>query len=282
MTQAYPLNSDIDAVYEQLRSFAAEGGGDTREHVNKALNDAIHGMQWSEGDNALKLVFLVGDAAPHDDYSDVPTSAELASHARDKGILLNTIRCGYDRETEDSWKRLAGIAGGQYTSIAQSGGMVDVTTPFDDKLRALNAYLADTVMNYGSASDKSAGYRKLSARKAMAAPSAAAAASYSAKSGRLNKEDLVGALEAGSVSLDGLSEAELPDELHGKSTTEQRHIIKQRRSARARIQGEILELSKQRDAFISEKSGAPGADAGFDGEVVDMLREQASAIGVAY
>ncbi len=281
ITQAHPLNGDIDAVYQQLSSLRAEGGGDTREHVNKALNDAIHGMQWGEGENVLKLVFLVGDAAPHDDYSDVPTSAELAAHARDKGILLNTIRCGYDRETEESWKRIASLAGGQYTSIAQSGGMVDVATPFDGKLRDLNAELADTVMNYGSAADKSAGYRKLATRKAMAAPSAAAAASYSAKSGRLNKEDLVGALDAGAVSLESLSEEEMPDELRGKSTAERKAAVKKQRSARARIKGEILELSKQRDAFISEKNTADGA-AGFDGEVVDMLREQASSIGVAY
>lgn len=280
VTQSFPLTTDIDEAYQHLLGFNADGGGDTREHVNKALDDAINGMQWSQQDNTLKLVFLVGDAPAHDDYSDVPTSQALAAQARQQGILINTIRCGYDRETEESWQRIAQLAGGQYTSIAQSGGMVDLSTPFDDELRKLNVDLASTSMAFGSYEQKQAAHRKVSTRKAMSAPAAAAAASYSAKSGRMNAEDLIGALDQGHVDLDSLSDEELPTELQGVAKDARHGVVAAKKAKRKAIERKILEISEKRDKYV--QGAAEGADDGFDGQVVNMLRDQAGSIGVAY
>ena len=43
----------------------AGGGGDTPEHVAKALHEAVYRSNWSASKNSLKLVYLVGDAPPH-------------------------------------------------------------------------------------------------------------------------------------------------------------------------------------------------------------------------
>src|SRR5262249_44515426 len=42
VTQVTDLSADLDAVHAKLKTFKAAGGGDTPEHVNQALYDAVH------------------------------------------------------------------------------------------------------------------------------------------------------------------------------------------------------------------------------------------------
>ena len=76
--KSFDLSDDIDAVYSQLQTFCAKGGGDTPESVNEALDEAVHKMHWSQDRKVLKIIFLVGDAPPHMDYSGGPSTHEFA------------------------------------------------------------------------------------------------------------------------------------------------------------------------------------------------------------
>src|SRR4030042_4170733 len=70
ITKVTDLTDDLDAVYEQLMGFAADGGGDTPESVNQALNEAVTKVNWSKDGKAYRVIFLVGDCPPHMDYTD--------------------------------------------------------------------------------------------------------------------------------------------------------------------------------------------------------------------
>lgn len=279
VVRSTPLARDLDDVYAALMALDADGGGDGPEHVNAALAEAIRSTQWSSGENVLRVIFLVGDAPPHDDYDDGLDSSELAREARAKGIHLNTVRCGSDSTTEHAWRSLASIGGGEFTSIAQDGGVVDIVTPYDEELRALNAAMAGTVLAYGSAEDKVRSQAKMATRRAMKASRAASAASFSAKSGTLNREDLVTALDDG-VELEALPQDALPTELQGLGRAEQRAVVNAKKAARKGAEARILEVAKKRDAYLKEKS--PKTSAGFDEQVVEMVRKQTSSIGVKY
>ncbi len=268
-------------VYAELLAYQAGGGGDTPEHVGQGLHDALNAMQWSGGDNVLRLVFLVGDAPPHDDYQEGLTTAELAAQARAKGIVINTIQCGGMFETTAPWQRIADATGGQFSRIAQDGGVVAVATPFDARLQSLNNELAGTVMSWGSASDKQASQVKLGNRMHMSASSAAEAASYSARTSRMNDEDLLWALDNGKA-LAEIPAAELPAELQGMSEADRGEHVKEVRKKRDLINAQIREVAAQRDAFLRDAEAKAGVDAGFDGQVVETLRKQAASIGVAY
>lgn len=282
VTRKVPMTDDLDEVYGELMSFSAQGGGDGPEHVNQALSDALYQMQWSDEPNTLRIVFLVGDAPPHDDYDDGMTALSLAKEAHQKGIIINTVRCGGDTNTERVWREIAQAASGEFTSIQQDGGMVHVDTPYDQRLQELNMALSGTVLGWGSDADKARSDRKMKARRSMSAPAAAEAASYSAKSGAMNGEDFLGALEAGDTSLEKVSEAELPYELQGKSKGEQRAILEANKAKRKKLQAEILELSKKRDGYLEDAEPAAGADDSFDNEVMRNIAEQAADIGVEY
>lgn len=62
VTQTFDLSEDLDAVYKNLRSFTAGGGGDTPEHVGKGLADAVEKLSWTTQGRVARMIFLVGDA----------------------------------------------------------------------------------------------------------------------------------------------------------------------------------------------------------------------------
>src|SRR4051794_21158826 len=99
VTKVFELSSDLDAIHAELKKFQAQGGGDTPEHVNQALHDAVHKVKWSEDKKTLKIIFLVGDAPPHMDYTDDVKYPETCKKATEKGIIINTVLCGTDGET---------------------------------------------------------------------------------------------------------------------------------------------------------------------------------------
>ena len=101
VTKVTGLSTDMDAMYDELMSFTADGGGDGPEHVNQALADSLDKMEWKQGPKVLRLIFLVGDAPPHNDYDDGLNSDALAKRAKEKGIIINAIRApGMDAKQE--------------------------------------------------------------------------------------------------------------------------------------------------------------------------------------
>ena len=173
VTKFFDLTDDLYGVYQNLSSFSAGGGGDTPEHVGKALHDAVHRASWSTQRNALKLIYLVGDAPPHTDYNDGINHRTVAQQARERGIRINTVRCGNDETTRVAWMDIASRGGGEFSSIEQSGGMAETHTPFDGELARLNRALTETAMPYGSAEKRSSVLSK--AKHNLEAPAAAQA-----------------------------------------------------------------------------------------------------------
>src|ERR1700704_218647 len=81
VTKVFDLTDDLDDVYGNLIAFQAGGGGDVPESVNQALNEAVTRISWSKDRDTLRVIFLVGDAPPHMDYSDdvkYPDTVKLA------------------------------------------------------------------------------------------------------------------------------------------------------------------------------------------------------------
>src|SRR5215468_2515987 len=135
ITKIHDLSDDLDAVHGNLKTFQAQGGGDTPEHVNQALFDSVHKIKWSTDKKTLRLIFLVGDAPGHMDYTDDVKYPETCKKACEKGIIINTVQCGGDPECAKFWRDICAKAEGSYVQIEQNGGVVPVVaTPFDKDL----------------------------------------------------------------------------------------------------------------------------------------------------
>jgi hypothetical protein len=281
VTRVFDLTSDMDALYQNLMSLRAEGGGDTPEHVSAALHDAVHKVSWSPR-AGMKVIFLVGDAPPHTDYQDGYDYHRHALEARQRGIAVETIQCGGDPQTAAVWQEIAGLGLGHYARIDAQGGMPVMVTPVDAELARLNAELGSTVVATGSVEERKATDRRLEARAAMAAPMAAEAASYYAKAERLAEQDLVD-LEAAAQQkeVDKLRArpAEAPKALVGKTDAQALEYLKEQKQKRHQLQERITDLQKQRDAFVARNAAQKD---GFDEQVVQSLRDRAAKAGIQY
>jgi hypothetical protein len=283
VTKVHALNPDLDAVFEKLMAFKADGGGDTPEHVAKAMHDAVNRMQWSDG--AMKMIFLVGDAPPQD-YGDYDLKSIL-KQARKKEIAVYTIRAGSDATTAQAWKQIASLGGGTYASIKQSGGVARVATPFDRDLARLSGELAGTTVVVGDAEAHRRVARKAAAAADAPAESSASRGSYYAKTKkRMDDADLLEELAEGDKDVAAIDEAELPSDMRGRSADEKRKIVVVKKERREAIMKEMGELTKKRDAYLREESkkakAAPGREAGFDGVVTESIEKQAADYGMAF
>ncbi len=292
ITQVLPVTRDLDMVYNTLMAYKAEGGGDTPEDVRQALADGVSKVGWSPRSPSIaQILFLVGDAPPHDDYGNEPDTIASVSAAVKAGIIVNTIQCGSIAGTSDVWKRISRSGEGQYFAIAQDGGVVAISTPFDAELSKLGSKVGATYYAFGGGmggmsgaafrSSKGEAQRMTEGKVALAAPAAAQAdraINKAINAAAYNDSDLIQAVENGRVKLDTLKTDELPDELQKLSAADRQKVIADKIQERKKIREQILELSKKRDAFIVEERKKQAADnpTGFDQAVSKTLKEQIS------
>jgi len=123
ITQVHDLTADLDAVHAKLKTFQAQGGGDIPEHVNQALFDSVHKVKWSEDNKTMKIIFLVGDAPPHMDYTDDVKYPVTCKAAVEKGIIINTVQCGNDADCTKIWKDIGEKGKGSSVAIPQDGAV---------------------------------------------------------------------------------------------------------------------------------------------------------------
>ena len=292
------LNVDLDAVYAKLMSFKADGGGDGPESVNQALHEAVHKMTWSKDRDVLKIIFLVGDYPPHMDYEQDVKYPITCKQAMEKDLIINTIQCGNHAPTTPIWQEIARLSEGTYASIGQSGDMVAVATPMDDKIAELNRRLADTVVPYGDVTVQTTTAGKISAIKAAPAEAAADRASYAESTGLLGGEagrrsvvtgadDVVSQLAREEITeedLDKLEAEKLPDDLKKLSTEKRKQVIQERLEQRKKLQKQLDELIVQRRDYLKKRIKEREAEQrdSFDAQIAETIQKQAARKGIEY
>jgi Mg-chelatase subunit ChlD len=293
VTQVLPLTEDLDKVYTTLMDYQADGGGDGPEDVRSALADGVGKAGWAQaGANLAQIVFLVGDAPPHDNYVDVPDTLTTAANAVKKGMIVNTIQCGTEGETTRVWKVIAQRGQGQYFAIAQGGGVETIATPYDEQLGQLASRLGGTFVAYGFGAGAEGELRRIdiaSAASSVETRVAAKAPAQARAERALNKAvssdayvgDLLQNIENGSLKLEAVKKDDLPADLQKLEPAERQKEIEKRLAERREIRAQILSLSKQRDEFIlAERKKTGVKQNGFDGAVTNALKEQMKRKGL--
>ncbi len=270
VTKEFALTTDLDAVFAELSSYRAGGGGDVPENVDAALDATLHKMQWR--DDAKKLVFLVGDAPPAS-RGDVPTFDVSAREAASRQIIINTIRAGTANDTMSTFQQIASIGNGEFSSIEQNGGVQQVATPYDDKLAELSATIDSTSVIAGDEGVR----RNYEAKMAVAASAPAAAKADRAmyfKGGEARAaEDVVTGYGSGSVDLDGIEQTKLPEAMRGMDKAQLKQELDRRVADRKQAQTELAKVAKEREEFLKNNAPKDG-EGGFDTKVKSTLEKQ--------
>jgi len=281
VTRVTELNEDLDKVYGELLGFKADGGGDGPENVRQAMHDALTRIAWSKDKATLRIMFLVGDAPPHFDYTDVPTIEELCLTSVKAGIIINTVRCGPNAETGKVWKQIADRSEGTFFSIDQTGGVVAIATPFDKELGELSDKLGGTVLAFGDGRRKAALAGGEAAARDYALEAKADRAVAKAASTRHSEDDLIDGLREKRVRLEELKEEQLPEVLKKMTPEERKAYIEKKSKEREELRAKIVELSKKRDEFLADELKKRGAKDSFDSSVLEALSEQAAKKGIS-
>jgi Mg-chelatase subunit ChlD len=291
VTKVIPLSNDLDSIYAALMAFQAEGGGDGPESVNQALQDAVHGIAWSQDPNAYKVVFLIGDAPPHMDYQDDVKYPATIAAARAKGIVVNAVQSGQSGLTTRQWTRIAQLGDGAYFQVGQSGNAVALATPFDEKLAELSAELDSTRLYYGNDEEMAAKQRKVEATDKLHTESSLASrarrATFNAsKSGDANlfgEGELVDDVASGRVDLSDIEHHALPEPIQAMTPAEQSAVITETVAKRKELQSRIGDLAEQRADYLNKKvEEMGGAEESLDHKIHGAVRAQAASKGLRY
>lgn len=292
VTQVTPLTEDLDKVYSNLMDFKAEGGGDTPENVRRALAEAVEKANWSKTNpNTAQILFLVGDAPPHDDYVQETDVLVTTAKAVRQNMIINTIQCGNASDTRQIWQTIAQRGEGKYFAIAQDGGVQAISSPYDSRLAELATKLGGTYLAYGGgAGEAGEKFREDVAKNQAATESKVAnAAPMAAQADRaMNKainsvaysNDLIQSIENETVKLEDVKEEDLPENLKKLSAAERKKEVEKRLAERKGIRAEILDLSKKRDEYIKAQRAKLGKQDGFDSAVSSALSEQMLRKGI--
>jgi Mg-chelatase subunit ChlD len=291
VTKVIDLSDDLDSVYATLMDFNADGGGDTPESVNKALYDAVHDISWSQGSQAYQVVFLVGDAPPHMDYQDEMKYPAIVADAKKKGIVINTIQCGDVPTTSGPWTQIASLGHGRFFQVDQAGSAVALATPYDAEIAELSARLDDTRLYFGTEEQKEQMASKVAATDKLHASasdeSRARRAAFNVSSGGkvnlLGENELVAGVASGTIKLDELEEADLPEVLKPMAPEEQRAYVAGLAGDREQLRQQISELAADRDDYLKKKvEEAGGFKDSLDQKIYDAVADQAKEAGLEY
>lgn len=291
VTQVFDLTSDLDSMYGKLMGFQAQGGGDGPESVNQALNEAVTRMSWSKDAKTYRVIFLVGDAPPHMDYqNDVPYTESIAQ-ATKKGIVVNTIQCGEQYDTQDVWKSMASLSQGRYFRVDQGGGALVAHTPYDEEIARLSSDLEGTRLAYGSREDFAEADKKSKLAKMIAGSSdvvarAARGAFAASKSGAANflgSKELVNDVAEKKVDIKALPASALPAPMQALSVSEREAFVQKNLEKRNEIQKKIVDLSNQRQEHLKKEAAkAGGAKDSLDEQLYGTIKGQAAKKGLTY
>lgn len=285
VTKVLPITEDLDKAYTTLMDYQAGGGGDGPENVRKALAEGVKNAGWSQPKQRhAQIVFLVGDAPPHD-YEQEPDVLVTTAEAVRKNMIVNTIQCGSQDDTKQIWQTIAVRGEGKYFAIAQDGGVQAISTPFDTRLADLAAKLGKTYVTYGAKEKREANVRtQVAAESRITTDAAMGAQADRALNKAVNSfqydGDLVQDVENQTVKIEDVKKENLPEDLQKMSVAERKKEIDRRIAQRTTIRAEILKLSKERDEYIAAERKKRGASGGFDTAVAQALREQLLKKGI--
>ncbi len=258
--QVTGLTRELDKVSEALFALTTNGGN---EYCGQAINTALNGLQWSRSQGDIKAIFIAGNEPFN--QGPVPYN-EAINAAKKKGVTVNTIHAGsYEEGAQGGWKEGAVLAGGNYMSIDHNYQVAHIVAPQDQKIAELNAKLNQTYIPYGAQGPAAAERQYEQDAKNSGVSLGLLAQRVKSKVSALYDNsgwDLVDALESGTVKLDEVKPAALPEPMRTMDKKEQENFIAEKAGERRKIQEEITALTKARDDYVAveqAKAAKPAA-----------------------
>ena len=153
LTRPFAFTTNSGSLVDFIKAQNANGGGDFPEAVDKGLEAAIEGLQWSD-DAVNRLLFLILDAPPHDGQEQISRIHKIVVEAQKKGVRIIPVSAsGIDRSTEFFLRFLAVSTNSTYIFITNDSGIGLphlVPTVGEYTVEYLNNLMVRLITKYGT------------------------------------------------------------------------------------------------------------------------------------
>lgn len=250
--QITPLTTDLDLISEYLFSLTTNGG---EEYCGAVIQDATKQLKWDDGNANMKLVYIAGNEGF--DQGGVNYKDALAA-ALQNSIFINTIYCG-DQNTGIKllWKDGADKGKGKYFNIDSNAAVRYIDTPYDAEITKCNDKINATYIGYGSKGESKKMNQAVQDKNAESLSFANKTERSISKTKMVYKNDewdLVDKVKKDKDAITKLKKEELPKEYQNKTKEEIQKIVTEKTAEREKIQKEIAELAKKREAYITAEA----------------------------
>ena len=268
-----PLTTDLDAISQSLFALTTNGGSEFCGHV---INTSLKQLDWETDEDDYKVIFIAGN----EPFNQGNVSYQgVCSLAKEKGIIVNTIHCGdFQTGIGQFWKNGADLTGGEYMAINQNSKTVYISSPYDDKISALNDSLNKTYISYGN---RGSYYRQNmtsqddNSERYGAVNKVGRTISKSSSVYENGHWDLVDASKDKKFKLDSVDVKTLPKEMQTMNLREKEEFIADNGKKRVKFQNEIKELAKKRNEFVAAERKKTQAKNQLGIVIIKAVREQA-------
>lgn len=279
--QIQPLTRDLDKVSEDLFALTTDGG---EEYCGAVIQRAAKDLDWNPDPKVYKAIFIAGN----EPFTQGPVdSAQSCKEAIAQGIIVNTIHCGGEAEgIAGKWNQGALLADGKYLIIDQNQAIAHIEAPQDKEIVRLNEELNKTYVCYGEKA-VAAKARQL-AQDGNAVANAAAGSSVQRVVSKASVNyfnggwDLVDACKQKDFDITKMKEEDLPEEMKKMSAEERKAHVAKKTAEREELQKKVLELNKEREAFVAGKRKETASKDTLDTAMTKALRAQAEKKGIVW
>ncbi len=279
---ASTLTEDLDTLQQKLFALGTSGGD---EFVGRVVKTAIDQLPWSTEKDALKIVFVCGNESA--DQDRVVHFRDAAREAWQRGVFVNAIYCGDANDAQAPlWREIPALGHGAFAAIDHNQKVVEIPTPFDDKILELSTRINTTYIPCGADGEKGKTRQEEQDRNSSSMGKGSGASRGEWKGSRNYKceWDLIDRLSQTNLDVDSIKNDDLPENMRKMSFDEKRAYVAAKNAERTAIQKEMAELRAKRSAFIAEeqrKSAEPGKNA-IDQIMKQAIREQAMQRGFLF
>jgi hypothetical protein len=281
--QVVPLTRDLDELSRQLFALKTNGGD---EYCGATIQRALADLVWDTSPKTYKAIFIAGN----EPFTQGPVDARQAcKDALAKHIIVNTVHCGPRYAgISGSWHDGAALAEGKFMVIDQDRAVAHIDAPQDKTITDLSKQLNNTYIGYGKNRAEHAQKQSCADQDAMANATAGAPVSRAVTKASGNycntAWDLVDATRDKTIDLASIPNEELPAEMRDLNPEARAAYIEKAAKDRAAIQTQIMELNRQREAYVAEqlKKQATPASQTLDEALVETTRAQATSLGYSF
>ena len=286
ITKQIILTDDLDEAYSDLLEITADGGGDSPESVNQALNESITNMSWSTNPKTYKTIFVIGDCPPHMNYKNDVLYSESCKKAAEKNIIINTIKLGNAcTDAIYHFKKMAECTNGEFLKLDQDASDYSIETPYDTEINDISKNIDASRIYYGTNKEREANYIKKSKSmkvydKGSTTANSSRAAYKNSKTGKksaFGSQEIIEDYKTGKLKLKTIKDDKLPAELKGKSIAEKEKIIKGFIEKRNTQDKNLKALIKKKNDFIKANKAKQKDTTSFSREVVKIMEKQSKS-----